>query len=206
MKTILCYGDSNTFGFNPENGKRFDENSRWSGILKSKLKKFEIIEEGLNNRLGVAISQNGEEYSPILHLPKVIEKIKPDIIILAIGANDYQFQYSVDEFSFEIEYKKIIHFAKLKNIEVVIIPPPIIGDEILNSWFSSLFNEKSVEKSKKFNFIYKKIAQELNCKFFDFNDFIKPSNIDGLHYTKESHKLIAQNLKLFIEENFNHQA
>ena len=34
MKKILCYGDSNTFGFNPENGKRFDNLTRWSGILK----------------------------------------------------------------------------------------------------------------------------------------------------------------------------
>lgn len=206
MKTILCYGDSNTFGFNPENGKRFDENSRWSGILKSELKKFEIIEQGLNNRTAIVENFNAIEYDASRHLPKILDVLNIDILLLAIGANDYQFQYSIDEFSFEIEYKKIIHFAKLKNIEVVIIPPPIIGDEILNSWFSSLFNEKSVEKSKKFNFIYKKIAQELNCKFFDFNDFIKPSNIDGLHYTKESHKLIAQNLKLFIEENFNHQA
>lgn len=206
MKKILCYGDSNTFGFNPENGKRFDENSRWSGILKSELKNFEIIEQGLNNRTAVVENFNAIEYDALRHLPKILDVLNIDILFLAIGANDYQFQYSVDELSFENEYKKIIHFVKLKNIEVVIIPPPIIGDEILNSWFSSLFNEKSVEKSKKFNFIYKKIAKELNCKFFDFNHFIKPSNIDGLHYTKESHKLIAQNLKLFIEENFNHQA
>lgn len=37
MKKILCYGDSNTFGYNPANGLRFDENNRWSGILKSTL-------------------------------------------------------------------------------------------------------------------------------------------------------------------------
>lgn len=47
MKKILCFGDSNTFGFNPENGKRFDEQTRWAGKLKIALKnKFEVIEKG----------------------------------------------------------------------------------------------------------------------------------------------------------------
>ena len=38
MKKILCYGDSNTYGFNPKNGLRFDDNTRWSALLGAKLK------------------------------------------------------------------------------------------------------------------------------------------------------------------------
>ena len=37
MKKILCYGDSNTFGFNPTDLTRYNEDQRWSGILKNKL-------------------------------------------------------------------------------------------------------------------------------------------------------------------------
>ena len=45
MKKILCYGDSNTFGFNPANGSRYSEEQRWSGRLKELLKPdYEIIE------------------------------------------------------------------------------------------------------------------------------------------------------------------
>ena len=61
MVEIVCFGDSNTFGFNPKNGKRYDENTRWSGILKRKLKdKFNVIEAGCNNRTCYSINkENG---------------------------------------------------------------------------------------------------------------------------------------------------
>ena len=54
MKKILCYGDSNTFGFNPEDGSRFDENTRWTAILqKNLINDYEITEEGMCAILGI---------------------------------------------------------------------------------------------------------------------------------------------------------
>ncbi len=38
MKNILCFGDSNTYGYNPENGGRYDDASRWTGILQDILR------------------------------------------------------------------------------------------------------------------------------------------------------------------------
>ena len=53
MKQILCYGDSNTYGFNPKSGSRFADDKRWTSLLATQLKgKCEIIEEGLKvNRI-----------------------------------------------------------------------------------------------------------------------------------------------------------
>lgn len=206
MKKILCYGDSNTYGFNPEDSSRFNENIRWSGILKNNLKNFEVIEQGLNNRTAIVKNPNNTEFNSSKHIVNFLETNKIDLLILAIGANDYQFQYKIDENIFETKYRNLIQYIKSKNIAIIIIPPPIIGNEILNSWFSNLFNLESINKSKDYNYIYKKIANEFNCKYFDFNTFVKPSSIDGLHYTKESHKIIAQKLTTFIEKNFNRQA
>jgi len=46
MKNILCYGDSNTYGYNPENGQRYDYNIRWTGILQNLLGlEYRVIEE-----------------------------------------------------------------------------------------------------------------------------------------------------------------
>ena len=39
MKTIVCYGDSNTYGYNPENGFRYEYEERWTTILQKELKK-----------------------------------------------------------------------------------------------------------------------------------------------------------------------
>lgn len=51
MKTIVCFGDSNTFGFKLSNFKRYQASERWTGILKERLKlEYCIKEEGLNGR------------------------------------------------------------------------------------------------------------------------------------------------------------
>ena len=45
---ILCIGDSNTWGYNPVNGQRFEK--RWTKVLSELMPENEIIEEGLNGR------------------------------------------------------------------------------------------------------------------------------------------------------------
>ena len=51
MKTILCYGDSNTYGYNPVTGGRWPEDIRWTGRLQQLLgNKYKVIEEGCNGR------------------------------------------------------------------------------------------------------------------------------------------------------------
>ena len=48
---ILCFGDSNTWGYRPDRKGRFDENTRWTGLLQQKLgPEYHIIEEGLCGR------------------------------------------------------------------------------------------------------------------------------------------------------------
>ena len=201
MKKILCYGDSNVFGFNPKNGNRFNENNRWSGILKKVLKEyFEIIEEGLNNRTAFSDNPAGIEYCALKHLPQILEKINNiEFIILAIGTNDLQFNYNIDDLTFEKKLKNLIQLIEEKNIKTILIPPVVLNERILNSYFSTLFNENSIKKSKNISNIYRKAANQNNCYYFDINEFTEPS-IDGLHYDETSHNLIAEKLNTFIKE------
>ena len=51
---ILCFGDSNTWGYKPDKTGRFDEKTRWTGLLQQKLgPEYHIIEEGLCGRMTV---------------------------------------------------------------------------------------------------------------------------------------------------------
>ena len=53
MKQIICYGDSNTFGYIPGSGKRYPKDIRWTGVLSNLLgDEYKVIEEGCNNRTG----------------------------------------------------------------------------------------------------------------------------------------------------------
>ena len=202
MKNILCYGDSNVFGYNPIDGSRFDNNSRWTGVLQTILKnEFEIIEEGINNRTGFVKNPDNFLYSAQRHFPKLISKSQFfDIIILAIGTNDLQIQYDINFRTIEKGLEALILTAKNKSNDIILIPPVNIDKSILNGNFKNLFDESSISKSKKVKKTYKKLAQVFNCKYFDFNKVTTPSQIDGLHYDVNAHQLIAKNLAEFIRK------
>lgn len=51
MKRILVFGDSNTWGLNPEKFDRYSEEVRWTSLLQKSLGNDALIlEEGLNGR------------------------------------------------------------------------------------------------------------------------------------------------------------
>lgn len=196
MKKILCFGDSNTFGYNPHNGKRYDENFRWTGILKNLCNKnYEIIEAGCNNRSAFSNNPDGVQFTGYKVLPEYLKEFY-DTIIFAIGINDLQKFYNptLEEFETGIEnlIKKIRESLPKSNI--IILSPSHITENILSSNFRFMFNETSIEKSKQITPIYEKIANKYNCKFLDLNKIVTPSEIDGLHYEIEEHKKIAQNI------------
>ena len=196
MKKILCFGDSNTFGYNPNNGSRYNENSRWTGILKNLCKNnYEIIEAGCNNRTAFSNNPDGIQFTGYMILPEYLKKFY-DIIILAIGINDLQKFYNPTLEEFETGIENIIKKIRENNpnCDIIILSPSYITENILNSNFRFMFNQTSIRKSKQITPIYEKIANEYNCKFLDLNKIVIPSEIDGLHYEVEEHKKIAQSI------------
>lgn len=202
MKNILCYGDSNTFGYNPLDGSRFDEKTRWTGILQENLKDdYKIIEEGANNRTGFVNNPAGFLYSAHRHFPKTITKLKDvDILILSVGTNDLQFQYDIGFNAIEKGLEDLILVARDNSNRVILIPPVILNEDIFNGYFKILFDETSIGKSKKVGRIYSKLANIYGLDVFDINKFTTPSKLDGLHYDENSHKIIADKLTDFILE------
>lgn len=193
MAEIVCFGDSNTYGFNPRNGKRYDENTRWSGILKQKLKeKFSVIEAGCNNRTCYSINPDSDELTGFKVLPKYL-KPTTNYLIIAVGLNDLQKFYSSTDKEIKEGLSNLINIARkiAPEIKIVILAPSRIKKNILNSYFSALFNEEAIEKSIKMNQIYIKVANENNCVCINLDEFTKTSQIDGLHYLEEEHQKIA---------------
>ena len=195
MKKILCFGDSNTFGFNPLDGSRYLENERWSGILKEKLKeKYLVIEQGCNNRSAV-FDNNSIETTGYKAIKKYLTK-DIDIIILQIGINDMQFLYDYDLEEFKKRFKDFIGLIRKLNekLRIILLCPNEIDECILKSGFNLMFNETSIEKSKFLSKIYNSISQEFNCDLLDLNSIVETSKIDGLHYDIENHQKIAKAL------------
>ena len=97
MKTVMCYGDSNTWGYNPATQQRYPRDERWTGVLQELLgADYRVIEEGLNGRTTVWDDpiegyKNGREY-----LIPCLESQKPlDLVIIMLGTNDLKLRFSL---------------------------------------------------------------------------------------------------------------
>ena len=205
MKKILIYGDSNTWGDNFITGERIPDDKQWPHILEANIKGYKILQEGLPGRIAgdyedIKKYKNGKD--SFLSTFRVNAPV--DIVIIALGTNDLQFFYNLDEEITENGLTSLIKILKNANpeIKIIIIPPVKIKENIINGRFSFQFDLTSVEKVHQVFHIFKKVAEKENCYYLDLNEFVTPSEIDGLHFSKSSHKLIAEKLAELIKEIF----
>jgi len=200
MKKIICYGDSNTFGYNTKDNSRFDENIRWTSVLQKNIGAvYEVINEGACDRTGFVTNPKGVLFSAQQHFPKLMSETERfDLLILWVGTNDLQTQYDISTGTVEKGLEKLISIAKEKAKNIIIIPPVILSENVLAGNFSYQFNETSIVKSKTIGSIFKTLAGVHDCEYFDINEIVTPTDIDGLHYDEESHKIIGNNMTDFI--------
>ena len=203
MKTVLCYGDSNTYGFDPRTGFRYPADVRWTGRLAALLgDEYHVVEEGCNGRTTIFDDplegwKNGLDYlKPCLNSHKPV-----DIVIMMLGSNDLKeiFHASPAEIAdgAGVLVDTIIRFTKEKQDyvpKIILVSPPEIGEGITHSGFYGSFYENAIDRSRQFPVEYKRIADKYNCIFFDAAAHIKPSETDSLHLDPEGHRGLAESL------------
>ncbi len=217
MDTILCYGDSNTYGQKPialdvlDEGLipgtlRFGRDQRWPGVLGSELgNDFHIIEEGLNGRTTVfddpveGVYRNGMPYL----MPCLQSHAPLDYVLLMLGTNDLKKRYSVSAYDIAWSVSSLIDIIQASQAgpsgdspEVLLMCPPALGKI---SQFSFMF-EGGKEKSKELPEYYKKIAKQKGCHYFEVGKIIEASKIDGIHYDAESHERLGKAVAGYMKE------
>lgn len=202
---ILCYGDSNTWGYiSGSNHQRYGNDERWTKILAKSLgSDFEIIEEGLNSRTLISNDtrpgkegKNGYEYL----IPCLDTHDPIDLVILMLGTNELKSTYNksakdVGEMLEKYFVKTILNRkSQLKDSypNLLIVVPPVVNEYQDYCKVNDKYLGAS-HKSKELNDIYKDIAERYNCYFLS-NQGLE-TGIDGVHLTKESHKKLAEMLK-----------
>ena len=204
LKKILCFGDSNTYGYIPNNGARYDKNTRWTGILSLLSHgKFKIIEGGCNNRTAFAANPAGKIFTGYEILPELLTD-DFDAVVLVIGINDTQFLYNLSSIEIASGVEKLINIVKVKSpqAKIILVAPSILTEDVLNGNFACLFDRTSIEKSRQLPLLYQKIAEKQNIEFLDLNSVAKTSSLDGLHYAPEQHLKIAQVIFKILSELF----
>ena len=207
QKTVLCYGDSNTYGYIPLTGMRYPKSVRWPGALQDILGSgYSIIEEGCNGRTTIYDDpidgwKNGVDYlRPCLHSHRPV-----DIFVMMLGSNDLKETFHASAADIAAGAETLLDVvqtftAKKQGFipEIILISPPQIGEGIAHSAFYGEFLENAIARSKEFPEYYAKVAQRRGCLFLDAAKFIQPSNEDSLHLTPEGHKILAREVSKLI--------
>lgn len=196
MKRILCYGDSNTWGYDPATQDRFDTDTRWTRVLAKALGAgYEIIEEGLCGRTTVWDDpiegyKNGRSY-----LTPCLETHRPlDLVILMLGTNDLKMRFSLSAFDIAEGAKVLVGVIQGstcgrdgKAPPVLLLAPPPLAPL---TGFDEMF-EGGESKSLKFGRHYARMAQEMGCHFLDTASVIVSSPIDGIHFEASEHRKLG---------------
>lgn len=204
VKRIVCFGDSNTWGYNPENGTRYSANVRWTGVLQEMLgEEYQIIEEGQNGRT-IASPDNAEwgTKSGIDYVIPMIESHMPmDMLIIMLGTNDLKakFNYPAPDIAGCLQNLLLKVYAHLNyhlgqpDVRILIVSPPQIGENIASSQFAPFVDvNRVIDTSKELPKWYKMVASQFGCEFLDATALVSGGKIDSLHLSKESHKVLAE--------------
>lgn len=197
MRRILCFGDSNTWGYDPATQDRFDDQTRWTGVLQAALgEDFTVIEEGLNGRTTVWNDpiegyKNGHDY-----LVPCLETHRPlDLVVLMLGTNDLKRRFSLSAYDIAqgvavllraISYSKAGRDGHAPRV-LLLAPPPVAT----LTGFAEMF-EGSEAKSLLLGQHYRVVAVEYNVAFLDTSTVIRSSDLDGIHFEAQEHAKLGR--------------
>ena len=171
---VVCFGDSNTWGYDPR--ARFGESysRRWTDILAEKTG-WEVVNEGVNGR----------------EVPEEPACIGPetDLFLVMLGTNDL-LQLDTPEAAAR-RMEVFLSGADPKKL-VLIAPPPMV-------WGEWVQDEELIEDSVRMASLYEALAARLGVRFLNAGTWNVPLCFDGVHFTEEGQKLFAQGLYLALK-------
>lgn len=204
MKRILCYGDSNTWGYVPgTNGDRYSADIRWTTRLQALLgDSYNIIDAGLNGRT-TNLDSPGEHFkNGLAFVDAELSMHRPlDMVIIMLGTNDLKSMFHRNEHDIAGGLKMIIdeiqsyHQRKTgKQVEILLVSPAPLLDCVTDGSFNNEFNDTSVSVSRGLADVLCHLAEEMGIDYLDAKGYAEVSSVDGIHLTGKGHMSLAQAL------------
>ncbi len=197
MFEILCFGDSNTWGYDPVSGARMAREVRWTGVLQAALgARYHVIEEGLNGRTTVWEDPIEGDKMGKRHLLPCLESQAPlDLVVLMLGTNDLKMRYSAPPADIaegagvllDIIAKSTAGREGKAPPVLLLAPPPTAK----LSAFDQMF-EGAGEKSRKLAPLYAAEARRFGCAFLDVGTVARSSDLDGIHLEAGEHRKLGE--------------
>lgn len=204
LRTLLCYGNSNTHGTRPltQPGvlERFDWDERWPGVLARGLgADWRVIEEGLPARTTVHDDPiDGHHKNGLRYLRPCLESQLPvDVLLLMLGTNDLKARLSVTPADIASALQVLLEEIRRCNAGpagttprlIVMAPAPIEEVGFLGEIFAG-----GAAKSRELAARYRQVATAQGAAFVDAGEIIQVSPVDGVHFEADQHRRLGEHL------------
>lgn len=215
MRTILCFGDSNTWGYDPAGTAtagypvRYAPDVRWTGALSRQLgPDFRVVEEGQNGRTTVhddptaVAPRNGRKV-----LLTLLETHKPiDVVIIMLGSNDLKTIFCAPPGDIAAGAAFLARMVlqsdagpQNKAPRVMLVCPPPIGDlSGMPELDAKLANGR--HKSLALPAYYEAAAKQLGVPYLNSQDIIVPSPVDGIHLEASEHAALGRAVAVAVRK------
>lgn len=193
MKKLVCFGDSNTYGYIPAVGGRYDAGTRWTGLLQSLLPEYEVVEAGLNGRTTVFEDEKSPDRNGSRALESIMrENADAECYIIMLGTNDCKIKFHNDASTIAGGMEILISQLRLfdSSVKCIIIAPPCMTPEAAVTDMD--FDTESVRVSAQLEPLYRRLALQNGCGFIPACSFIQPDSSDGVHLSPEGHRILAR--------------
>ena len=141
MRTLLCFGDSNTWGYIPgSDGRRLPREARWPVRLQAALgEAWEVVAEGLSGRTATMDSPVAEGRNGLPYLvPCLLSHAPLDLLLIFLGTNDVGERFALPERDVARSVGRLIKIARSAEAGpdgappqiLVVCPPPFDGHRL----------------------------------------------------------------------------
>lgn len=200
MKSILFYGDSNTWGFDPATGLRYPYRDRWTTICEDLLGPgYNCIPSGMNGRTtafddpvkGSRNGMKGLDYELQTHKPL-------DLFVIMLGTNDLKY---VDAWGSADGMERLVRLVRSANDRYNLSSPVfpsggsntpvlLISPILLNEHVGARSDD--ISESGRLSGLYEEIAEKYGLHFMDAALYAEPSGIDGIHLGTDGHRKLGE--------------
>lgn len=202
-RTVVCYGDSNTWGYTPGSGVRFDEKTRWTGRLQTLLgEEYCVAECGMNART-TSFDDPFRDYLNGRHgLVHCMVAAKPvDLLIISLGTNDlkygtvYRSAKGLDAL-LDVAVHANTYMPGSSPVyrdepRILVISPIALHEELDRKFPGHEMNGK-LDDSRKFAAVYREVCQKWQVYFLDAAQTASASEIDCVHMDAVSHAALTE--------------
>lgn len=206
MKTVLCYGDSLTWGYDVAGPSRHAVADRWPNVLAAALgPRVEVVAEGLNGRTtayddhGAPADRNGVRLLPTLltsHAPL-------DLVVVMLGTNDLKPWIAGRAAAARAGMRRLVEIVRHHPWPVeaaapdvlIVAPPPLC--ETADPDFAAMF-EGALDESAMLASLYADLADALDCGFYDAGSVARTTPVDGVHLDAAATRALGRGLEPMV--------